>query len=348
MLLSSKTAVKSKHMYRKLIYSLAFVLILGTTHLSSQISNESIKVNTTLVSVPTVVSDRNGRYIPNLTQSDFTIFQDGGQQQIEFFAATEEPLTIALLIDTSQSTRPVLDDIKDSAKAFIKLLLPHDRAMIVSFNYDVHVLSTLTADQDQLKKAIKQAEIPRGIVGTTLRDAAYQTINRTFAGLKGRKAVIILTDGKDAGSRISGPVLLHSLEESDTLVYTVMFKTDEGNGFRPQPFPGRGRGGIFGGRFPPPMRDNPRRNERLERMNQEAEEFLREISETTAGRFYSSKDGKLKNTFASIVEELRFQYRLGFYPPEETGERTFHEIKVRVTRADTVVRARNGYRVEAK
>lgn len=333
-------------MFRKLVFLFAFVLLSCGIVVRSQSGDETIKVDTRLVSVPVIVSDRNGRYIPDLTQNYFTIFQDGVPQRIEFFAVTEEPLTIALLIDTSQSARRVLGDIRDSARSLVKLLSPQDRAMIVSFDYDTHFLSPLTSDKEQLNNAIKKADIPDGRVGTTLRDAAYETIARTFRPIKGRKAVIILTDGKDAGSRIGEDELLNSLEESDTLVYTVMFKTDESNAFRP--FPGRGRGGIFGGRFPQRPRGNPRRAERVERMNQNAEEFLREMSEVTAGRFFSSKDGKLKATFASIVEELRFQYRLGFYPPEENADAIFHEIKVKVSRAETVVRARNGYRLQSK
>lgn len=330
---------------------------------------DTIKIDTRLVSVPVIVSDRNGRYVPNLAAGDFTVLQDGKPQNIEFFAATEEPLTIGLLIDTSQSTRPVLGDIKDSAKSFLKLLTPKDRAMIVSFDYDVHVLSPLTADQEQLKKAVKNAEIPKMMFGTMLRDAAFQTVNRSFAEIKGRKAIIILTDGKDVGSRITSRELLHSLEESDTLIYTIMFKTDErqvrgagrfpGGGGRNGGvlgggFPGGGRrrgGGRFPGRMPPPQQkrpDNPRRAERVEQQNEDAAEFLQKLSETTGGRFYSSKDGKLKDTFASIVEELRFQYRLGFYPPEETGEKAFHELKIKVDKPETVVRARFGYRTQGK
>ncbi len=189
--------------------------------------DETIKIDTRLVSVPVVVSDRNGRYVPNLTRDDFSILQDGVPQRIDFFAASEEPLTVALLIDTSQSTRPVLYDIKDSARSLVKLLRPHDRAMIVAFDYTTHVLCTLTSDTRELRKAIDQAEIPRGIVGTTLREAAFQTVENIFRPIKGRKAVIILTDGKDFGSRVAADDLLNSLEESDTMVYSVMFQTDE-------------------------------------------------------------------------------------------------------------------------
>ena len=325
---------------------------------------DTIKVDTRLVSVPVIVSDQNGRYVPNLTAANFTVLQDGAPQKIEFFASTEEPLTIALLIDTSHSTAPVLDDIKDSAKAFVKLLGPQDRAMIVCFDYDTHILSRLTSDHDQLNRAIKSAEIPDEF-GTTLRDAAYQTVNRSFAGIKGRKAIIILTDGKDVGSRISTPDLLYSLQETDTLIYTIMFKTGERQAAQLQTrFPGGNRrnGGIFGGggghgrgRFPgggfPPVqnrRENPQRKEHASRVNEAAQEFLQKLSEVTAGRFYESKNGKLKNLFASIVEELRFQYRLGFYPPEDTSEKTLHELKVKVDRSETVVRSRGSYRVQNK
>lgn len=335
----------TKSMLRRLPIVVCIVAFALCSFAQSDADSDAIRIETRLVSVPTIVSDRNGRYIPNLSQADFTVFQDGVQQRIEFFAATEEPISVALLIDTSQSTRPVLDDIKDSAKAFLKLLRPHDKAMIVAFDYDVHFLCLLTSDQDELKRAINQADIPRGIVGTRLRDAAFQTINRAFSPLKGRKAIIILTDGKDAGSRISRSSLLHSLEESDTLIYTVMFKTDERYIQRRASFPGHGRGDIFAGRFPRERQIDQRRAERVEQMNREAEQFLRDMSDTTAGRFYSSGSGKLKNTFASIVEELRFQYRLGFYPPEGDGSSSLHELRVKVARPDTVVRSRSSYRI---
>lgn len=359
-------------MHRKTIMKLkwrAFLCLAAAAFVSTILAQEKstdevIKINTALVSVPVIVSDRQGRYIPDLTLAEFNILQDGVNQKIDFFAATEEPLIIALLIDTSQSTRPVLGDIKDSAKSFVKLLQPQDRAMIVSFDYDTRILSTLTSDHEQLNRAIKSAEIPE-YVGTTLRDAAFQTVTRSFAGIKGRKAIIVLTDGKDAGSRISSRELLYALQETDTLIYTIMFKTEQRFGRNQSPSPrggGRRNGGIFGGGFPrgggrfpgvgfPPIqtpRDNPRRTERVERANEAAEEFLQKLAETTAGRFYSSNDGKLKKTFAMIVEELRFQYRLGFYPPDEAGEKTLHELKVKVARPETVVRARGSYRTQSK
>ena len=306
---------------------------------------EPIRIDTRLVSVPVVVADRNTRYVPDLTSADFTIFQDGHQQSIEFFAAVEEPLTIALLIDTSLSTEPVLGDIKDSARSLIKLLSPQDRAMIVAFDYDIHVLSDLTSDHEQLRRAVKNANIPN-FVGTRLRDAAFRTIARSFADVKGRKAVIILTDGKDVDSRISRDDLIYSLQESDALVYTVMFKTGFGRqlSIRERHLDRYWR--IRDGRnvrFP--GRDDARR-QRAARMNERAIRFLQEMSEHTGGRFFATDDGKLKKAFSSIIEELRMQYRLGFYPPDGLEPDRLYNIRVRVARPDAIVRSRTNYRIQ--
>lgn len=339
-------------MLEKLAQTVCLVVVANATCVYAQIApGDPIRIETRLISVPAIVSDRQGRYIPNLTQSDFTIYQDGVEQKIEFFAPSEEPINVALLIDTSQSTRSVLDDIKDSAREFVKLLSPRDRAMIVTFDYDTHILSSLTSDQNELRRAIKKAEIPdRGMIGTTMRDAVYKTVDGEFRDLKGRKAIILLTDGKDVDSRVGVAQLLHRVEENDTLIYTLMFKTQERVR---RPITDRTRRvGIFTGRNPPMgQRNDPRDDrlrERLERLNKAAELFLRDLSETTAGRFAASKDGKLKKTFDTIVEELRFQYRLGFYPPEERGTASAHQLKVKVSRPDVVVRSRTAYRVESR
>src|ERR1700754_2467489 len=97
---------------------------------------ESVKLKATLVNVPVIISDRQGRYLSGLRAEDFTLYNDHVKQTIAVFEATEEPLNVALLLDTSKSTRDVLDDIKAAALNFIKRLRPQDRALIVSFDYD--------------------------------------------------------------------------------------------------------------------------------------------------------------------------------------------------------------------
>src|SRR4051812_5981515 len=96
----------------RLIFS-ALAMLVCVAFSQSQTPDETIKVDTRFVSVPVIVSDRDGRYVPNLQQADFKVYQDGAEQPIAFFGATSEPVTVALLIDTSQSTHAVLGDIKD-------------------------------------------------------------------------------------------------------------------------------------------------------------------------------------------------------------------------------------------
>ena len=159
---------------------------------------------------------------------------------------------------------------------------------------------------------------------------------RSLVGVKGRKALIVLTDGKDHGSYPTTNELLYKLEESDAMVYTVFYKTE-------LPFPAFRRG-IMGGGFP---RRGPtaRRRMREEMNDADAIEFLTQMSETTAGRFYSREVTDLKKTFKIIVDEMREQYRLGYYPPQETATNgMLHKIKVKVAHPDMIARSRTTYR----
>ena len=313
----------------------------------------AIKIESTLVSVPVIVSDRNGRYIAGLKQADFTLYKDSAKQQIAFFTAEEEALNVALLLDTSMSTRQVLDKIRDRANDFVKQLRPQDKAMVVTFDYDVHVLCPLTANRKDLEKAIKHAEVGK-YPGTTLRDALDTVFTQSFKTIQGRKAIILLTDGKDFGSQTSIEDLFDTAEESDTMVYSIFYATQMQN-FQPRfprrdrldpfPFPRRNRR-----RFPampdaaqPQFPDRNQRQQRREQKNQEAAEFLEELSNLSAGRFYRGEVGDLKKQFELIAEELRHQYRLGFYPEGERRAGTSHKLRVEVTSPDTVVRARRSY-----
>ena len=312
--------------------------------------DDVVKVKTNLVNVPVIVSDRNGRYISGLEAQSFTLYQDGIPQTISFFAAEEEPLNVALLLDTSKSAKGVLGKIKDAAKDFIKLLKPNDRALIMSFDYQINVISPLTSDRKALEKAIKSVEIGE-TVGTVMRDAVQDAVRRQFAGVKGRKAIILLTDGQDHGSYQSKSGLLNMLEEADTMVYTVLYETKMDGGLRGIMGRRGGGGGIFGGRGgrfprgggnggPDPSVIRQRRQE----MGENAAEYLAAMSELTAGRFYRKEVTDLKQTFALIADELRQQYRLGYYPPNSGDDLQVHEIKVRVALPEVAVRSRRTYR----
>jgi VWFA-related protein len=328
-------------MLKQLFVITCLALIAGVVPVIAQDKDddEVIKVNTRLVSVPVIVTGSDGRYVPNLQASDFVILEDGKQRTLDFFGTSDEPFTIALLIDTSHSTKPVLGDIKDAGKSLINLLRPKDQAAIVTFDREVTILCPLTSDREQLKKAVKDAAIPEPR-GTVLRDAVFETVFNTFAGLSGRKALIVLTDGKDGGSRVAETDLLLRLQETDTLIYTVQFRTEDKilqeKMLRTGTISRRDAARIMGGGPP----------SRAEQRTEKAADFLRNLSMVTAGRYFSSEAGQLKKTFEAILDELRLQYRLGFYPPDSSDKKAVHEVRVAVRRPNLNVRARASYRLE--
>ncbi|HKQ76536.1 MAG TPA: VWA domain-containing protein [Blastocatellia bacterium] len=349
----------------------AICVITGAAQTQKQNSEQTIKIDTTLVSVPVIVSDRQGRYIAGLKASDFALYEDRVKQPIVFFADTEDPINVALVLDTSRSAAGVLDDIKKTATDFVTQLRSQDRAMIVTFDRDMLALCELTSNRKTLERAIGNAQIGERL-GTKLRDAVNAVMKEEFRTVKGRKAIVLLTDGKDHGSEIAEEALLENAAEADTLIYSVFYLSLPPGLGRDRQSP-RGRWGIPGrgaGRRPrmgrpdgfftpapelpaPPQRPErdgrrQRRTDRIEERNEDAMDFLRRLSEVSAGRFFSSEVSNLKQTFGQIVEELRHQYRLGFYPPDHPAG-SVHAIKVEVgiegARPEVVVRSRRSYRV---
>jgi VWFA-related protein len=325
------------------LYACVIVITLAGSA-SAQTTDEqgAVKLKATLVNVPVIVSDREGHYLSGLRAEDFTLYTDHVKQPIAVFEATEEPLNVALLLDTSKSTRDVLDEIKDAAMNFIKRLRPQDRAMIISFDYDVHMLSNLTADRRALERAVKSAEIG-DYAGTVLRDAVMKATGESLRQVQGRKAIVLLTDGKDHGSATGEVESLEAAEESGAMIYAIFYRT----GFAPRFEARRGgwrRGGVFGEPMPRRAPGNERRRERAERKNEEAADYLNQLAGASAGRFYRSEVTDLKKTFDLIADELRHQYRLGFYANGEQVDGTVHRLTVQVARPGSVVRARRTYR----
>ncbi|HZS47926.1 MAG TPA: VWA domain-containing protein [Blastocatellia bacterium] len=328
-------------------------LLLSPVYVVPGQNQDEIKLGSTLVNVPVIVSDQNGRYIPGLKQTDFTLYQDDVKQKISFFAAMQEPFTVALLLDVSGSTADVLKKIKDAGKEFVKKLQPKDRAAVLSFDGEVELLSSITSDRKELEHAIDNAKVGER-PGTALRDAVNEAVYGVFAKVKGRKAVVVLTDGKDNASSISTEELMKNVEQSDTLIYSVFYPTTEsygrggggggygrhgGYGRRGGGWPGGGGGGGY-----PRRGGNGGGNNRNSRENVEAAEFLQELSDSTGGRFYHSQVTDLKKTFDMIADELRQQYVLGYYPDQTKKDIESHELKVEVSKSDAIVRARHSYR----
>ncbi len=208
-----------------------------------------VKVETTLVSIPVSVMDRDGKYIPNLTEKDFRVWEDGVEQKVAYFQSTEKPFTVALMIDTSGSTRFKLEEIQDAAIAFVDQLRSDDRVMVVSFSDKIRVLSEPTNDHNRLRYAIRQTEPGDG---TRLYDAVDQIENQYFNRIEGRKAIVLFTDGVDTTSKhASYESTLRDAEELDALIYPVEYDTSADMGVWGGGWPGSGgRRGGGGGSYP--------------------------------------------------------------------------------------------------
>lgn len=320
-------------------------------------AGDVIKVETTLVTLPVSVTDRNGRYIPNLRKEDFRLWEDGVEQQVAFFNAVDKPFSVVLMIDTSGSTRFRLDDIQDAAIAFVNQLRRDDKVMVVSFDNDVHVLSEFTTDRNRLRDAIMRTRTGNS---TRLYDAVDLVINDRLNRVEGRKAVVLFTDGVDTTSRhASYESNLRDAEELDALIYPVQYDTYAdmaGGGGGGGSWPGtrvpsspvdiliqilggisrggnnRGGGGGGGG-------TGTSRNE-----YELANRYLQDLSEVTGARKYQADSiQNISVAFSNIAEELRRQYSLGYYPknPAQAGQR--RQIRVRVNQPNLAVRTRNTY-----
>lgn len=314
-------------------------------------AGDVIRVDTTLVTLPVSVTDRNGRYIPNLTKEDFRLWEDDVEQQVAFFASVDKPFSVVLMIDTSGSTRFRIEDIQDAAITFVNQLRPGDQVMVVSFDDDVRILSEFTGDRGRLRDAIRRT---RTGDGTKLYDAVDLVINQRLNRVSGKKAVVLFTDGVDTTSRRADYASnVRDAEEVDALIYPVQYDTysdvNRGGG---STWPGArvptspadiliqilggmrgGRGGRSGGGIGSSRGDY-----------EEANRYLRDLADRTGARqFQADSTSNLAYAFSNVAEELRRQYSLGFYPkrPPQLGQR--RQVRVRVNQPNLAVRTRSSY-----
>ncbi|HKZ80466.1 MAG TPA: VWA domain-containing protein [Pyrinomonadaceae bacterium] len=311
-------------------------------------AGDVIRVNTTLVTIPVSVLDRDGRYVPNLTKGNFRLWEDNVEQEVAFFASVDKPFSVVLMLDTSGSTRFRLEEIQDAAIAFVNQLRPDDRVMVVSFDDDLRVLSEFTSDRYRLRDAIRRTRTGEG---TRLYDAMDMVMNQRLSQISGRKAIVLFTDGVDTTSRHGSYASnVRDAEELDALIYPLQYDTYmDVNGGGPI-WSGRRRvptspidilgqilGGIGGG-----TRRSGGGSSKGE--YQLADRYLRDLAQRTGARGYQADSiQNLSYAFANIAEELRRQYSLGYYPknPPQPGQR--RQIRVRVDQPNLAVRSRDSY-----
>lgn len=285
--------------------------------------------NVNLVNLVFSVENPHGGYVPALSKEEFRVSEDGRPQQIRFFSAESQvPLTLAWLLDTSPSqTRVLTREQQVSDQFFDQVLTAKDLAFIIGFDVDAEILQDLTSSKRMLKEAISTAHIggaaPSPVINpgpfpsashggaTHLWDAIYLACNDRLSQQVGRKAVIVVTDGDDEGSRYKPQDALRALLDTNSILYAVV-ASDPGFYF-----------GAYGGSGE-----------------------LRHLANATGGRAYEVRHGDMSKAFEQIASELRSQYTLAYRSDRPQLDGTFRRVKIELVgnnHKGEKVRARDGY-----
>jgi VWFA-related protein len=316
----------------------------------------SVKV----VNVLANVHNSKNEVVKDLKQEDFTIEEDGRPQAIKYFSReTDLPLTLGLLVDTSMSQRKVLGSEKDASSTFISQVIREDKdqAFLIKFDSEAELMQDLTPSRKKLQSALNDVEgaaspqlqrrDPNGgssggvgghqRAGTVLYDSVLLASNEEMKNQKGRKALILLTDGDDHGSKVSLSDAIEAAQRTDTLVYSIYFvgqdQSSNGPGFGG---PGMGRHGGMGG--------GGGRGRQQQMARGDGKKILQRLSKETGGSFFEvTKKMPIDKIYEQIEEELRSQYNLGYTPDKSDAGTGFRKIKVTAKGKGLVVQARDGY-----
>lgn len=275
-----------------------------------------IKVQVNLVNLFATVRDKHKAIVPNLTKDDFQVFEDGQPQEITNFSVdTDLPITLGLLIDTSGSEESMLYAEKDAAERFLgRVMRKSDLAMVISFDLDIDLLADFTEDVGRLNRAINRAQInaPSGTNGpipqssnggTDFYDAVYLAAHDKLADEAGRRAIIVLTDAEDTGSKLSVEEAIEAAQRTDSVVHILLVAADGGDQ------------GVA----------------------------RKMTDETGGRMIVVRSERNLEQAFDEISEELRSQYVIGYQPTNTKRDGAYRKIKVEMKNKDYSAVARKGY-----
>jgi VWFA-related protein len=290
----------------------------------------TFKANANIVQLFFNVKDKHGALIPNLTKDDFNIAEDGKPQTIKYFTAESNlPLTLGIMIDSSASQTNVLEMEKEVGGAFLKqILTDKDEAYVISFDISVDLLQDFTRDVHRLQSALNKAKINTDFTqggipgmgggpvpvqnpkGTLLYDAVYLSAHDMLSKEVGRKAMILLTDGQDEGSRLKLRDAAEAAQKADAIVY-VLLCADRG---------------FYGG------------------FGYSGEGEMRKLTEETGGRVINvgNKFDKLRDAFDQIASELRSQYNIGYTSTNTKMDGSYRKIDIK-NKQNYKIQARAGY-----
>jgi len=295
---------------------------------------QTFKAEVNVVNLFFNVKDKHGMLIPNLTKDDFTVFEDGKQQTVKYFAAdSDQPLTLGIMIDTSASQTRVLTIEQEACAAFLKQVLRQkDLAFVINFDTDVNLDQDYTNNVRDLTRALNKMQINAGMGGgppglgggpipttprgTLLYDAIYLAADEKLKNEVGRKAMIIFTDGEDQGSRLRIRDSIEAAQKADSICYVILIADRGFYGF----------GGYSG------------------------DYEMKKLAEATGGRVIEvgNRQDKLHDAFDQIQKELRSQYNIGYTPTNNKQDGTYRKIQIKAKNGDYKMQARQGYYALAK
>jgi VWFA-related protein len=290
---------------------------------------QTFKAQVNVVNLFFNVKDKHGMLIPNLTKTDFEIYEDGKPQTVKYFSAeSNQPLTLGIMIDTSASQTRVLTIEQQSCAEFLHAVLREkDLAFVINFDVDVDLDQDFTNNVHDLTRALNKVQINAGMGGgppglgggpipttprgTLLYDAIYLGANEKLRSEVGRKAMIVFTDGEDQGSRLKIQDAIEAAQKADAICYVILIAD-------------RGFYGSFGysGDFE-----------------------MKKLAEQTGGRVIEvgNKQEKLRQAFEQIQNELRSQYNIGYTPTNTKLDGSYRKIQIKAKGGEYKTQARQGY-----
>ncbi|WP_419804504.1 VWA domain-containing protein [Terriglobus sp.] len=289
----------------------------------------TLRVTTRTVEIATVVRDKAGEPQNALTKEDFTLKVDGREQPIQHFTvASDLPLTLALLVDVSGSQRTFISDEWRASDIFFQSMLtrPQDRATLVQINARIRILANLTSDPGRLHLALTQlGASPSTANATRLNDAVYLLAKDLLAKERGRKALVLLTDGGDNGSKFKLEQAIEQAQRANISVYAIDYSAWTG----------------------PDMMLNSAVSRFSFPQNDPGEALLKKLAESTGGHVYTvSHSMSLQRIYEQIATDLRTEYEVGYNPPPDLKPNSFHKLEIRVRDKRLSVQARNGFYVQ--
>jgi Ca-activated chloride channel family protein len=274
---------------------------------------QRIRSGIELVSLSVTATDAGGKYVTDLKQEEFEVFEDGAKQKLTFFSRSQMPISLALLLDTSASMDERMGIAQEAAIGFARQMKQGDQAMVIDFDSQVRVLAPFTSDAAALEKAIRQTN-PNG--STSLYNAIYISLKELkklrvtpTADIR-RQAIVLLSDGDDTSSLIEFDEVLDLAKRSETSIYAI---------------------GL-------------RQGEIARREFKEAEFVLKQLSQETGGRAYFPSDARdLPKIYQAIWDELASQYSIAYSSSNPKRDGAWRRIQVRLQRPDVTARTKQGY-----